>query len=119
MHYPTILVALFASTALAKDPWVSTFYNADCTSSRTGDAANVNVNDCVPFDPKYDAVAVNIGTELQEISSLSEFSDTECQVFAGKAFTSSMADVTPQQCVSQSKHGAKWGSVMKTPGNQQ
>lgn len=113
MHYQTILVALFATAALAKAPWVSSFYNADCTSNGAGDAVNIILDNCVIFDSKYDAVAVNFGTSLEEITSLNVYSDANCTVFAGPAITSSMADGTPQQCISQSKHGAKWGSVMQ------
>lgn len=117
MHYQNLLVVLFATTAFAKDPWVSSFYNADCTGAGAGDAVNVDVDNCVAFDSKYDAVAVNFGTNLDEISSLSVYSDANCQVFAGSAITSDVADGTPQQCVSQSKHGAKWGSIQKTLDN--
>ncbi|KAF6239761.1 hypothetical protein HO173_002307 [Letharia columbiana] len=117
MHYQTILVALFATAALAKDPWVSSFYNADCTSNGAGDAVNIEVDDCVPFDSKYDAVAVNFGTDLEEMTSLNVYSDASCTVFAGPSITSSLADDTPQQCISQSKHGAKWGSVQRAPSS--
>lgn len=34
MHYPTLLLALFTTAALAKDPWVRSYYNADCNSRR-------------------------------------------------------------------------------------
>ena len=113
MQYQTILVALFAATAFAKDPWVSSFYNADCTGAGAGDAVNVDVDACVVFDSKYDAVAVNFGTNLDEIDALNVFSDANCMNYAGTAITSPMADQTPQQCVSQSRHGGKWGSVQK------
>ena len=113
MHYQTLLVALFAATAFAKDPWVSSFYNADCTGPGAGDAVNVDGDECVPFDSKYDAVAVNFGTNLDEIDALNVFSDANCMNYAGTAITSPMADQTPQQCVSQSRHGGKWGSVQK------
>lgn len=116
MHYQTILVALFATTALAKDPWVSSFYNADCTGNGAGDAVSISVDNCVAFDSKYDAVAVNFGSGYTEITSLSVYSDANCQVFAGPAITSLEVN-TPQSCVSQSKHGAKWGSVRKTVSN--
>ncbi|KAL9136642.1 MAG: hypothetical protein Q9175_002154 [Cornicularia normoerica] len=114
MHYPTILAALFATAALAKDPWVSSFYNADCTGSGAGDAVSVSVDNCVAFGSKYDAVAVNFGSGLSEISSLSVYSDANCEVFAGSAITADTAAETPQQCVRQRQHGAKWGSVRKT-----
>lgn len=96
---------------------MSSFYNADCTGNGAGDAVNVAVDNCQPFDSKYNAVAVNFGTELDEITSLSVYSDAHCQVPAGAAITSSRADGTPQQCISQSAHGGKWGSVQKTYGS--
>ena len=117
MHYQTILITLFATTAFAKNPWVSSFYNADCTGAGAGDAVSMNVDDCVPFDSKYNAIGVNFGTELDEVTSVSVFSDAKCQVPAGADITASMASGTPQQCINQSQHGAKWGSVQKTLAN--
>ena len=114
MHYQTIFVALCAATAFAKDPWVSSYYNADCTGAGAGDAVNVDSDGCSVFDSKYDAVMVNFGTNLDEIDSLSVYSDANCMDFAGPAVTSPMADDTPAVCVSQKQHGAKWGSVQKT-----
>lgn len=116
MRYQTIFIALFATTAFAKDPWVSSFYNADCSGNGAGDAVNIDVYECVAFDSKYDAVAVNFGGGADEISSLSVFSDANCQVPAGADITSSKAYNTPQQCISQKQHGAKWGSVQQTGG---
>ncbi|CAD6587317.1 MAG: hypothetical protein ASARMPREDX12_002806 [Alectoria sarmentosa] len=117
MHYQTLLVALFATAAVAKDPWVSSFYNADCTGPGAGDAVNIDVDNCVVFNSVYDAVGVNFGTLLSEIDSLSIFSDANCTAYSGLAITSDMANGTPQACVSQSARGAKWGSVQKTLGD--
>lgn len=114
MHYQPILVALFATIAFAKDPWVSSFYNADCTGNGAGDSVSISVDNCVAFDSKYDRVAVNFGSGWEEVESLSVYSDANCQVPAGPNIISSMADNTPQQCLSQSSNGAKWGSVRKT-----
>ncbi|CAF9941226.1 hypothetical protein IMSHALPRED_002481 [Imshaugia aleurites] len=117
MHYQTIFVALFAATAFAKDPYVSSYYNADCTGDDAGDKVKVDSEACSVFDSKYDAVKVNFGTNLEEIDSLSVYSDANCMNFAGPAITSPMADDTPAVCVSQQQNGAKWGSVRATlPG---
>ncbi|CAF9913590.1 MAG: hypothetical protein ALECFALPRED_008917 [Alectoria fallacina] len=114
-HYQTLLAALFAATAaVAKDPWVSSFYNADCTGPGAGDAVSIDGDSCVVFDPVYDAVAVNFGTMLSEIDSLSVYTDANCSASSGLAITSNMGDGSPQACVSQSARGAKWGSVQKT-----
>ena len=118
MHYQTILITLFATTALAKYPWVSSYYNADCTGPGAGDSVSIEEDACSPFDSKYNAVAVNFGTNDNEITSVSVFSDANCEVPAGKDITSSMAYGTPQQCISQSQHGAKWGSVRMTLPNE-
>lgn len=115
MQYQTILVALFAATVLAGgDPWVSSFYNADCSGAGAGDAASIDGDNCVPFDSEYNAVAVNFGTNMKEITSLSVFSDSNCENPAGDDITADLEAGTPQQCISQSAHGAKWGSVQKT-----
>ena len=114
MHYETMFIALFATTAFAKAPWVSSFYNADCTGAGAGDAVSVSSYTCAPFDSTYNAVAVNFGTNLDEITSVSVFTDADCQIPAGADITAIMADNTPQQCISQSAHGKKWGSVMQT-----
>ena len=58
---------------------------------------------------------VNFGGGLDEIDSLSVFSDSECQTPAAADITSSKADNTPAQCVSQKAMGDKWGSVMQSP----
>lgn len=114
MHYQTLLVALFATTALANNPYVHSFYNADCTGPDAGDKVKIVELDCTKFDSKYDAVSVNFGTDWVEMHTLNVFSDDSCTVFAGKAITSPAADGTPAVCLSQSAHGAKWGSVQKT-----
>ena len=114
MHYPTLLLALFTTAALAKDPWVRSYYHADCTGTPANDKASINEDNCVKFDSTYDAVAVNFGSGFSEIDSISVFTDDNCMNFAGDAITARMADGTPQQCVSQMRNGAKWGSVQKT-----
>lgn len=117
MHYQTILITLFATTAFCKNPWVSSYYDADCSGTGAGDSVSIDVDDCVPFDSTYNAVKVNFGTELEEITSLSVFSDANCMTPAGPDITASMAYGTPAQCINQSQHGAKWGSVRKTLPN--
>lgn len=114
MHLIIVPLALLLTTALAKDPWVSSFYHADCTGPGAGDVAHIDVDACATFDPIYDAVAVNFGAGYDEVSSISVFSDANCEVPAAADITSDMADYTPQQCVSMSKMGKKWGSVQKT-----
>lgn len=79
MHYQTIFVALFAATVFAKDPWVSSYDNDDCSSPGAGDSVSIDVDACVPFDSKYNTVAVNFGSELDEITSLSVFLDANCE----------------------------------------
>ena len=122
------LVALFAATVLAGgDSRVSSFYNA-------GDAASIDGDNCVPFDAKYNAVAVNFGTNMKETTSLSVFSSSNCENPAGDDITVELEAGTPQQCISQSAQtfdyhvqayiallrpgaitlGAKWGTVQKT-----
>ena len=119
MHYQTLLfgalLATTTTTVFAKSPFVHSFYNADCTGPDAGDKVSIKGLDCVPFDSKYDAVQVNFGTFMDQVDSLEVFSDDKCLVYAGKAVTSPRADNTPAQCVLQSVHGAKWGSV-RTPG---
>lgn len=113
MHYQTILVALFATTALATYPYIHSFYNADCTGPDAGDQVAIKGLSCTKIDPKYDAVAINFGTSFNQMHRLSVYSDDSCTVYAGKDITASTADDTPAVCLSQSAHGAKWGSVQK------
>lgn len=80
MHYQTILVTLFAAAAFAKDPWVSSFYNADCTGAGAGDHVKINEDDCVPFDSTYNSVGVNFGSGYAEVDAISVFSDANCEV---------------------------------------
>ena len=84
------LVALFAATVLAGgDSRVSSFYNA-------GDAASIDGDNCVPFDSKYNAVAVNFGTNIKETTSLSVFSSSNCENHAGDDITLELEAGTPQ-----------------------
>lgn len=113
MHYQTILVALFSTTALANGPYVHSFYNADCTGPDAGDQVSINGLACTKVDSKYDAVSINFGTGYSGMHRFSVYSDDSCTVYAGKDITSRPADGTPAVCLSQSAHGAKWGSVQK------
>ena len=114
MHYQTLIVALFASAAMAKNPWVSSFENDDCNGPGAGDAVSMSGWGCVPFHPKYNNIGVNFGGSLQ-VPSISVFSDNNCQNPAGKDIVADQIDGYPQQCISMSYWGAKWGSVQITP----
>ena len=107
----TTTTTVRAGGVVGSSPYVHSFYNADCTGPDAGDTVHVEFDQCAKFDSVYDAVQVNFGTSLKEIGSLNVFSDDKCLVYAGKAVTSPIADGSPAVCVSQSAHGAKWGSV--------
>ena len=114
MHYQTFIVALFASAAMAKGPWVASFVSDTCTGISGDDAVSMNDWSCVPFHPVYDNVAINFGGAYQ-VNSISVFSDSKCQNFAGPDIVADEEDGFPQQCLSMRLHGAKWGSVAITP----
>ena len=107
------LVLLLATTALAKDPYIHSFSNADCSGSDAGDKVSISVDECTVVNTKYNSVQVNFGTMLEEITLLDVFSDQNCTVYAGKPINTTMAAGTPAQCVLQDKHGGKWLSVQK------
>lgn len=120
MRSPTLLLgALLATTTtttvLAGAPYVHSFFNKDCTGPDAGDKISFPSYECVAFDSKYDAVQVNFGTNDEEIDSVSVYWDSNCQNYAGKDVTSSMAYGTPAVCLSQNAWGKKWGSVIKSP----
>lgn len=114
MHYQTLIVALFASTAMAKDPWVCSFENDDCEGPGAGDVVGMPSDGCVPFHPKYNNIGVNYGGSDQ-VSSISVFSDSNCQNPAGQDVVGDYMTDYSQRCISMSYWGAKWGSVMVTP----
>ena len=114
MHYQTLIFALFASAAMAKGPWVSSFENDDCIGPGAGDAVSMSEYGCAPFHPKYNNIGVNFGGADQE-PAISVFSDANCQNPAGKNIVADEESGFPQQCISMSYWGAKWGSVMITP----
>lgn len=111
MHYQTILITLFATAAFAKDPWVSSYYNADCTDDGAGDAVSFSSENCVAFDSVYNSVMVNFGSGIDRITSVSVFSDANCLNPAGADVSSSLANDTVAQCINQRQWGDKWGSV--------
>lgn len=113
MHYQTFIVALFASAAMAKGPWVASFVSDLCTGVSGNDAVSMNNLNCVPFHPVYDSIAINFGGSYQ-VGSISVFSDSNCKNPAGDDIVAD-PDFYPQQCLSMRLHGAKWGSVQITP----
>ena len=118
MHYQNLFLgALVAATTtvFTSNPFVHSFFNADCTGPDAGDKVEFFSYECAPFDSKYDAVQVNFGGDLSEILSLNVYSDPHCKNYAGKAVTSPSQYNDPTVCLSQSAHGAKWGSVMQVP----
>ena len=114
MHYQTLIVALFASAAMAKGPWVSSFINDDCEGPGAGDAVSMSEEGCAVFHPKYNNIAVNFGGAVQA-DSISVYTDSNCQNPAGDDIYADQEDDYPQQCISMSYWGAKWGSVQITP----
>ena len=114
MHYQTLIVALFASAAMAKGPWVSSFENDDCEGPGAGDAASMSFYGCTVFHPKYNNIAVNFGGS-EQVNSISVFTDSNCQNPAGQDITADVESGYPQRCISMSYWGAKWGSVLITP----
>ena len=117
MHHFTLLLALFTTTALAKYPYVRSYSDAHCKDNRADDSTSVKFDKCTPFNSTYDTVLVNYGTGFDEMDSLSVFSDDNCKVWAGDAIVPDSLIGTPAQCVSQSAHGGKWGSVQRTQMN--
>ena len=115
MHYQTLLVTFtFATTALAKWPFVTSHSATDCSGSGAGDSVSLVSDGCSAFNPKYNNIYVNFGSGLEEYSSVSVFSDANCETFAGPNINSSMADNTPAQCIDMQAHGAKWASARIT-----
>ena len=114
MHYQTLILALFASAAMAKGPWVSSFENDDCDGPGAGDAVSMDSYGCAAFHPVYNNVVVNFGG-ADQADSISVFSDSNCQNPAGQDVVGDYMNGYPQRCISMKYWGAKWGSVMVTP----
>ena len=113
MQLSSVLVAVFAATVLAKNdptPWVSSYSNADCTGEGAGDSVNFYEN-CAQFNPVYPNVIFNFGSQGFEIDSIAVYSDANCQHYAGKRITSTLASGTPAQCINMTTHGGPWKSV--------
>lgn len=117
MHHFTLLLALFTTTALAKYAYVVSKADAHCKDNYGGDVTYVKYDACTPFNSTYDTVLVNYGTGFEEMDSLSVFSDDNCKVWAGDNIVPDALIGTPAQCVSQSAHGGRWGSVQRTQAN--
>ena len=116
MHYQTLILALFASAAMAKKgPWVSSFASDTCSGDGAGDAVEMMSEACAPFHPVYDSIGVNFGGGYQ-VRSISVFWDGDCKNPAGKNITADLGSGLPQQCISMRYWGAKWGSVQVTNG---
>ena len=110
MHYQTLILALFASAAMAKGPWVASFVTTDCSGPGAGDAVSMSEDGCAAFDPKYNNVGVNFGGS-EQAASIAVFTDSNCQNPAGQDVEAQVQDGSPQRCISMSYWGGKWGSV--------
>ena len=98
---------------MATEPWVSSFENNDCKGPGAGDAVSMFSYGCAAFHPVYNNIGVNFGGS--EVASISVFTDSNCQNPAGKDIVADQENGFPQQCISMSYWGAKWGSARITP----
>ncbi len=109
MHYTTILLALFASAVVAKEPWAISFKDSGCNDSPSDDSVTVG-NGCIPVNFKEDHVKFNFGSGLDEIEAFGIYSDAKCKTVAGDNINST-SEGTPARCISRKDHAKAWGTA--------